>query len=236
MLNGLAMADFVKSLHDELVEGKIPEYLGTRIFYSKFIRNPNYLLMGLNPGPDIFNNYEKGHGKKMCNLGEFEDNKDFDYWQSGSPYIQSIKDVFTESGKGQELGEIVITNCNFQGTDNTHSFYKLIPKMSLICRKKYKDIPYTSIQSKMIMDLITEIDPKYIILVGSAFKFFTTQFLNGSRIKYYSLNNNLQNHDLEEISFNLNNSRVITAVLFPRAIYGIDNAYKDSVTQWLKDH
>lgn len=230
------MPEFIKFIHTELVNRMSPEYLGTRLYYSKIIQNPKYLLMGINPGADIFEDYESKHGEKMCNLEEFDKNIDYDYWtRPGLP--TSIKNIFFNAGKEGDLeNNTMKINAHFQGTKGTEELKKLLQAMTTFCREKL-GAHYHDLQSNFILELISEIKPKYIICEGNWAFNNLLEFLRNRHINYDEPDYNKNYGSLLETHFSIDSPHKITAIQLTRSFPSrkIDSDCEHDITEWLKN-
>jgi hypothetical protein len=129
-------------------------YKGCQIYLSPCTTNPDFLILGYNPG----DGYYKKHKERVK---RFEPMSKHDFFYN--PWKQ-IKQCFTKIGKEKLLDNAVVTNYYFFSTENTEKlgkFFKLLPKELKELSKK---------SDEWIKTIITEISPKYMLCVGFQLK------------------------------------------------------------------
>ena len=91
------------------LQDKHPEYSslwksGFSVFYSPVSQNPQFMLIGINPG-----------GDERC-FDETRDSKiplEHEYFKENYPLAEIMRDIFKQAGLEQELKQSIKTNLNF---------------------------------------------------------------------------------------------------------------------------
>jgi hypothetical protein len=148
----------VENLHKEIM--KISEidprvkklYKGSIIYLSPLYKNPNVLVLGINPGSGFFRKHNKVINQFEPQKGDYH--KGYDYWKD-------LENCFKKIGKPYLLDKMVKTNTCFIATYN----YK---ELELLLDYLPEDVQEKIIFKKdeWIKTLIDEIQPKYIICAG----------------------------------------------------------------------
>lgn len=115
-------ADLV-SLHECMKKNE--KYLGMRIFYSPILLEPKYLLIGINPGKDIFIEHYQKTGDKLLDFEGMDEGLHYVVYNSNTG--DSIRKIFELAGKLEDLkNNTMKINCYFTATKNVKDLWSLM--------------------------------------------------------------------------------------------------------------
>jgi hypothetical protein len=158
----------VKEINDKIItlckENKELDilYKGCQIYYSPFVKNPDLMIIGINPG----DGYYRQHNKIVQ---KFEPVSDYEDLGSMTNYLDNL---FIKLGKQETFLNSFVTNTCFFSTHDEKSLddllYKLPKELSIEIRQK---------SIKWIKEMIAIISPKLILCSASrSFDFLRDNF------------------------------------------------------------
>ena len=130
--------DSVQKYWKEL-QDKYPQYSslwrsGFSVFYSPVSQNPQFMLIGINPG-----------GDERC-FDETRDSKiplEHEYFKEDYPLAEIMRDIFKRAGLEQELRQSVKTNLNFFRSKSEEQWSEietnLKKEIESFCEKRVKE-------------------------------------------------------------------------------------------------